>query len=218
MLARPTWGAQALSAFYHITNFCTSGRRGGFLPCLKAMGIRAKKIMNVPPAVFAEHPVIWKPAPQMPDALSLVVLAQTWTEQTGLVLDLHITVPTPPALEWWRLAFLDHTASKVAPVGAPENASLASSGPISPLYVPPISPFLKIQQSAWLPGCGTHTIAPARLHHYLVYAAAQKRAVHVAALGCVAWRLKEGEELESALYRSRIPAVVEASPQASAQA
>lgn len=28
MLARPTWGAQALSASYHITNFCTSGRRG----------------------------------------------------------------------------------------------------------------------------------------------------------------------------------------------
>ena len=28
MLARPTWGAQALAVFYHITNICTSEREG----------------------------------------------------------------------------------------------------------------------------------------------------------------------------------------------
>ena len=174
--------------------------------------------MYVPTPVAAERPVIWKPAREMPDALSQVVLARVWARQTGLVLDLHITAPTVRALEMWRLAFLDHTAYKEAPVGAPGNAPLASHGLTSPLYAPPISPFLQIQRSAWLPGCGTRTIEPARLRHYLVYAAAQKRALHVAALECVAWRLKEGEDQEPALRASLNPADAPASLQASARA
>jgi hypothetical protein len=168
--------------------------------------------MNVPTTVTAEHPVIWRPSPEMPHPLSLEILALTRTERTGLVLDLQITALAPHGPEWWRLAFLDHTAYKEAPVGAPGNEPLARYPHPSPFYTLPGTPFWEIQQSAWLPSCGTRTIEPARLHHYVILAAAQKRAVHVAALKCLAWSLKGVEGLDETLQPLPASVVVEAIP------